>query len=54
MECYTPAAMLLHASRAAEAADVAPLIRPCHTTRFRCGKMFHLLHQQLFYPGIVA
>ena len=52
MECYTPATMLQHASRTAEAAEVAISIRPCHATRFWCEKMFHLLHQRLFYPGI--
>ena len=36
----------------AEAAEVSISIRPCHTTRFWCGKMFHLLHH-LFYPGII-
>ena len=53
MECYTPATMLQHASRTAEAAEVSISIRPSHTTRFWCGKMFHLLHQHLFYPGIM-
>ena len=53
MECYTPATMLQHASRTAEAAEVAISIRPCHATRFWWGKMFHLLHQHLFYPGII-
>ena len=27
--------------------------RPCHTTRFWCGKIFHLLHQHLLNPGII-
>ena len=31
MECYTPATMLQHASRTAEAAEVAISMRPCHT-----------------------
>ena len=51
MECYTPATMLQHASRTAEAAEVSISIRPCHTTRFWCGKMFHILHQHLFIPA---
>ena len=53
MEWYTRATMLQHASRTAEAAEVAISIRPCHTTRFWCGKMSHLLHQHWFYPGII-
>ena len=53
MECYTPATMLQHSSRTAEAAEVAISICPCHTTRFWCGKLFHLMHQHLFYPGII-
>ena len=48
MECYTPATMLQHASRTAEAAEVSISIRSSHTTRFWCEKMFHLLLQHLF------
>ena len=53
VEGYTPAAMLQHPPRIAEAAEVTISIRPCHTTRFWCGKMFYLLHQRLLYPGII-
>ena len=55
-KCYTrtPAAMVQHASRTAEAAEVSISIEAVlATTRvFLCGKMFHLLHH-LFYPGII-
>ena len=48
MECFTPATMPQHASRTAEAAEVAISIRPCHTTRFWCWIFFSIsedLHQ---------
>ena len=50
MECYTPATMLQHASRTAEAAEVAISTRPRHTTRVWCGKYSISSTDNIFIP----
>ena len=56
MECYTPACY--HAATRVSHSWGGwgfnfNWSRPCHTTRFWYGKTSHLLHQHLFYPGII-
>ena len=55
MECYTPATMLQHASRTAEAAEVSISIEAVLATlrAFDTEKCSIYCTNILFYPGII-